>query len=79
MFDSTLQSNKAPGLSPGAFTLNLIPIKTQIHKSIGAESGLEPETETALPGSCLHCPNCAILHHFYTHTHVFTVKIRIII
>lgn len=48
-------------------------------QSIGAEPGLEPESEAAYPGALPHYPDYAILHHFYAHTHVFTVKIRIII
>lgn len=48
-------------------------------QSIGAEPGLEPESEAAYPGALPHYPYYAILHHFYTHTHVFTPKIRIII
>lgn len=48
-------------------------------QSIGAEPGLEPESEAAYPGALPHYPYYAILHHFHTHTHVFTVKIRIII
>lgn len=57
----------------------IIPIKTQIHKSVVAEPGLELESEAVYPGALPHYPDYAILHHFYTHTHVFTVKIRIII
>lgn len=55
------------------------PYKNAKSQSIGAEPGLEPESEAAYPGALPYYPDYTILHHFYTHTHVFTVKIRIII